>query len=278
MRQAHNAKHIIGSLLLAGLLLANAACSYPSIPALIQAAHIPIHVEQLVPKILSVRPHDTAAYTEGLVWSGGMLYESAGLYGQSSLRQVDPDTGKVLRRLDLPAQYFGEGLALAGHRLVQLTWHEQVAFIYDVGTFANLGTFAYTGEGWGLCFDDQAFFRDDGSSVISVHDAATFQVTRQIPVTLEGGPVANLNELECVGDSLYANVWHTNNIMRIDKKSGLVTAVIDASGLLTPRETAAAGAEGVLNGIAYDSEQDTFFITGKLWPWMFEVRFVPRQP
>jgi glutaminyl-peptide cyclotransferase len=210
-----------------------------------------------------------------LVWYSGTLYESAGLYGQSSLRKVDPQTGKVLQRVDLPAQYFGEGLALAGNRLIQLTWHEQVAFIYDMRTFVRLGTLPYTGEGWGLCFDGRQFFQTDGSSEITVRDASTFQVAQKIAVTLDSQPVVDLNELECVDSYLYANVWHTDNLLRIDKETGQVTALINAGGLLTPEETATAGPEGVLNGLAFDPQTQAFWITGKLWPRMFEVRFVP---
>jgi glutamine cyclotransferase len=235
-------------------------------------------VERLVPQVLSVRPHDKTAFTEGLLLHGDSLYESTGLYGQSTLRQVDPQTGKVLRQTPLSRTYFGEGLALQGNRLVQLTWHEQVAFVYDLKTFAIVGSFPYSGEGWGLCFDGAQFFQTDGSAAIFVRDAVTFQVARQLSISLGGKPVTNLNELECVDDSLYVNVWHTNNILRIDKRTGQVTAQIDAAGLLTPQETAAAGTEGVLNGIAYDADHGTFLITGKLWPWLFEVRFVPRKP
>jgi glutamine cyclotransferase len=235
-------------------------------------------VERLVPQVLSARPHDKTAFTEGLLLHDGSLYESTGLYGQSTLRQVDPQTGKVLRQTSLPRTYFGEGLALQGNRLVQLTWHEQVAFIYDLKTFATIGSFSYSGEGWGLCFDGAQFFQTDGSATIWVRDAATFQVVRQLSISLDSQPVTNLNELECVNDSLYVNVWHTNDILRIDKRSGQVTAQIDAAGLLTPEETAAAGTEGVLNGIAYDADHGTFLITGKLWPWLFEVRFIPRTP
>jgi glutaminyl-peptide cyclotransferase len=255
-----------------------AACSSVNVPSLLGTMSARAPVARLVPEVLAVRPHDTTSYTEGLVWHGGMLYESAGLYGKSSLRQVDPATGKVLRQLTIPDKYFAEGLALDGNRLVQLTWHEQVAFTYDVDTFARLGELSYEGEGWGLCFDGTQFFMSDGSPTIFVRDAATFAITRQFTVTLDGKPVAELNELECFDNSLYSNVWHTDNILRIDPATGRVTAVIDASGLLTPKEAAESGAEGVLNGIAYNAQRGTFWITGKLWPWMYEVRFVPRQP
>lgn len=249
-----------------------------SVDTLAQTPSVPPTVERLVPQVLSVRPHDTTAFTEGLLLYQGSLYESTGLYGQSTLRQVDPQTGKVLRQMALARTYFGEGLAQQGNRLVQLTWQEQVAFIYDINTLGAAGTFPYSGEGWGLCFDGNQFFQTDGSAMILIRDAKTFQMTQQLSISLDGKLVTNLNELECVADSLYVNVWHTNNILRIDKQTGRVTAQIDASGLLTPDETRAAGSEGVLNGIAYDADHDTFLITGKLWPHLFEVRFVARKP
>ncbi|MEP7290021.1 MAG: glutaminyl-peptide cyclotransferase [Chloroflexota bacterium] len=234
-------------------------------------------VERLTLKIVSTRPHDTTAFTEGLELHDGLLYESSGRYGQSDLRVEDPQTGKLIREISLPAKYFAEGLTLANNKLVQLTWHENVAFTYNPDTFAQGGMLAYTGEGWGLCFDGSQFFMTNGSSNIAVRDATTFAVVRQIPIALGNQPVDQLNELECVGDMLYVNIWHSNNILRIEKATGRVNAVIDASGLLTEQETAAAGADGVLNGIAYDSDHQTFLITGKLWPWLFEVQFVPKS-
>ncbi len=209
---------------------------------------------------------------------GGTFYESSGEYGTSNLRQADPKTGAVLRELPLPAKYFAEGLALThDNRLVQLTWKEQTAFVYNPDTFARIGTFSYSGEGWGLCYDNDSrtFYMSNGSASLAERDSKTFDVTRQIPVTLDGQPILNLNELECVGDPVYANVWLTDQIMRIDKKTGNVTGVIDASGLISAAERAQAGTNGVLNGIAYDPQTQTFYITGKLWPWIFDVQFVP---
>lgn len=231
---------------------------------------------QLIPQVLAVFPHDTASYTEGLVWHDGSLYESAGLYGQSSLRKVDPQTGKVLLRTDDPAKTYGEGLALDGNTLVQLTWREGTALLYDLNTFAPAGAFSYAGEGWGLCFDGQRFYMTDGSANVYARDAKSFAITSQISVVQDGKPVTMLNELECVDESLYVNVWKTDRILRLDKRTGRITAVIDASGLLTRGELDAAGPEGVLNGIAYDSTDNTFLITGKFWPKMFQVKFVPK--
>jgi glutaminyl-peptide cyclotransferase len=229
-------------------------------------------VETLKVKVLSVRPHDPGAYTQGLLLHERMLYESTGRYGQSSLRRVDPQTGKVLQRVALPDGYFGEGLALQESRLVQLTWWENLAFVWTIDGFRPVGQFSYKGEAWGLCYDGEHFLMSDGTDTLTVRDPATFDVIDRIRVTLQGNPVTRLNELECVGNSVYANVYFTDTIVRIEKKTGNVTAVIDASGLLTPEERLGAD---VLNGIAHDPEKDSFLITGKLWPRLFEVRFVP---
>ncbi len=264
-------------------------------------------VEQLTLEILSTRPHDPDAYTQGLLLHDGLLYESAGRYGRSNLRQVDPDTGAVLRQIDLPDYFFAEGLALVEDRLLQLTWREQVMLVYDFEDFINdtlavVDLVPYAGEGWGLCYDGTALYMTDGSSTLYKRDPQTFEVLEEIAVTLEGAPLQNLNELECVEDVVYANVYTTQQIMRIDKVSGQITARIDASGLLTAEETATLGQqpfplsvllfdgqnqrfnvrrvnEGgfVLNGIAYDAEAETFLITGKMWPKLFEVRFVPAE-
>jgi glutaminyl-peptide cyclotransferase len=231
--------------------------------------------ERLIPEIVATYDHDPASFTQGLVFDHGLLYESAGEYGASDLREVDPHTGTVLRKVDLPDQYFAEGLALVNDELIQLTWREQTAFVYDLATFEEQTPFSYQGEGWGLCYDGTQLYLSDGSSTITLHDPQTFALVDSITVTLSGQPVSRLNELECVGEFIYANVWHTDSILQIDKRTGQVVAVIDASGLLTAEQEGAAGHEGVLNGIAYDPETDHFYITGKLWPLMFEVRFVP---
>ena len=227
--------------------------------------------ERLRVKVLSVRPHDPSAYTQGLVWDHGTLYESAGLYGSSSLRQVDPLTGDVRRRLDLPPGFFAEGLAQVGNRLVQLTWKEGVAFVYDARTFERLGEHHYEGEGWGLCNDGSRLVMSDGSDRLSFRDPRTFALLGGVDVRLDGRPARQLNELECVGGAVYANVWMTDEILRIDPASGRVTAVVDAGSLLDAADLAHAD---VLNGIAYDAAKRTFLITGKLWPKLFEVVFV----
>jgi glutaminyl-peptide cyclotransferase len=227
--------------------------------------------EQLGVKVLGSVPHDKGSYTQGLVWYDGALYESAGQYGESDLRQVDPKTGKVLRSVPLPDRYFGEGLARVGDRLIQLTWREGVAFLYDIATFQRKGELPYSGEGWGLCTDGERLIMSDGSNHLTFRDPATFATTGGVDITLQGTPVMNLNELECVGGAVYANIYGTSQIVRIDPGTGRVTAVIDASNLLT-REMIAGGAE-VMNGIAYKPETKTFLLTGKYWPTMFEVTF-----
>jgi glutaminyl-peptide cyclotransferase len=171
---------------------------------------------------------------------------------------------------------FGEGIALNGERLYQLTWRENTGYIYDLNTLNRLGTVPYDGEGWGLCFDGKYFFMSNGSDSILKRDPNTFAVLGSIQVLQEGTPIKQLNELECVGPSIYANVWKTNTILRINKETGKVTGVIDASSLLAPQEIAQAGSDAVFNGIAYNPAEDVFFITGKLWPKVFKVRFVPR--
>jgi glutamine cyclotransferase len=228
----------------------------------------------LVPDVLATYPHDPEAFTQGLLWEQGRLFESTGLYGASTLREVVPETGEVVRSVELEARYFGEGLALVEDRLIQLTWQEETAFVYDLATFERVGTFSYEGEGWGLCFDGEVLYMSDGSATLTRRDPETFEVVGTVDVTLRGEPVALLNELECAQGSVYANVFTTNVIVRIDPASGQVRGVIDASALLRAEERARLTRDAVLNGIAYNPEADTFYLTGKLWPKLFEVRFV----
>lgn len=260
----------------ASLWLLRPAPPHPSVPAppQAQAAAGPANApERLSVKVLSIRPHDAGAYTQGLLFHDGALFESAGLYGQSSLREVDPGTGEVKRQVRLPREYFAEGLALVGNRLIQLTWQEEKAFVYGLSDFKPAGELRYDGEGWGLCWDGRRLVMTDGSDRLTFRDPQTFAVLGEVRVTLSGQPVDRLNELECVEGTVYANVWQTDDILRIDPATGKVTAVIDASGLLSPGERRTAD---VLNGIAWDPSRKTFLITGKLWPRMFEVTFAPR--
>ena len=228
-------------------------------------------LEFLQLKVLRTFPHDRQAFTQGLVWQGGKLYESTGQYGSSSLRRLDPQTGRVEQRLNLGSRYFGEGLALQSGRLIQLTWHAQTAFIYGLERLEPTGQVRYDGEGWGLCWDGQRFIMSDGSSLLTFREPHNFNQTGRLQVTLRGRPLERLNELEFARGSVYANVWQEDFIVRIDPASGRVSGHIDASGLLPPSQAPAAD---VLNGIAYNPQSDTFYLTGKYWPHMFEVRFV----
>ncbi len=268
----------------------------------------------LRPEVLAAYPHDPAAFTQGLLWHAGYLYESIGLYGQSALRQVDLQSGAVLRDpvtgrpreislRHLPV--FAEGLALVDDHLFQLTWRRQIAFRYNLDFFTagaplRYATFAYEGEGWGLCHDGAALVMSNGSERLAWRDPQDFTLLRERTVTLDGVPLSQrvwdgtqvtapadldgerdywrldlLNELECVAGQVYANVWQSDLILVIDGAGGEVRALIDAAGLLGDEERAAAD---VLNGIAWLPESETFLLTGKLWPTLFEVRFVAPAP
>jgi glutaminyl-peptide cyclotransferase len=248
------------------------ASAAPAAPAKAgQPAAAALPTGELTVRVLARYPHDRGAYTQGLLWHEGALYESTGLYGESSLRQVDLETGEVLRRVDLPPDLFAEGLTRLGSQLVQLTWQERRALIWDLATFAPAGQHTFAEDGWGLCLLGSSFVMTDGSDRLIFRNTKTFAVEREVRVKRNGKPLAQLNELECVGGDLYANVYQTDTIVRVDPKTGNVTATIDASGLLQGDER--WGAE-VLNGIAYRPETDTFLLTGKRWPKVFEVKFV----
>lgn len=227
--------------------------------------------ERLRVQVVQSYPHDPGAFTQGLVLAGGRVFESTGLEGRSSLREVDLTSGKVLRRLDVPAPIFAEGLALVGSKLFQITWKHGEAYTYDRDTFKKGATFSYTGEGWGLCHNGSELVMSDGSAHLVFRGPETFRQVRDVTVRDNGQPVDQLNELECVGPHVYANVWQTDRIVKIDQKTGAVVATIDATGLLPAAERYGTD---VLNGIAYDPSNDTFLITGKLWPRIFRVRFV----
>ena len=239
-------------------------------PAETTAAQPAAVVQSLAVKIHRTLPHDTSAYTQGLLWWNGKLYESTGQYGRSDLRRLDPETGAVEQRVDISPAYFGEGLARVDDRLIMLTWKAQRAFVFGLERFDEQRTFLYEGEGWGLCNDGTRLVMSDGSNRLTLRDLRTFEELGDVAVTLRGFPLTQINELECVGDSVYANVYQTDFLVRIDPSSGRVTHYIDASGLLTREE--ARGVD-VLNGIAFDPGAETFYITGKLWPKMFEVTF-----
>jgi glutamine cyclotransferase len=224
--------------------------------------------------IVKSYPHDRDAYTQGLQYLDGVLYEGTGLEGRSSIRRVDLETGKVLQKRDIPDQYFGEGITIRNGQLFQLTWQSGVAFTYDAKTFEPRGSFRYIGEGWGLTQDAAGLIMSDGSDALRFLDPSTFKEMRpRLTVTAAESPVFQLNELEYVKGEILANVYQTDYVARIDPKSGKVTGWVDFRGLLTPRERASAE---VFNGIAYDAKGDRLFVTGKLWPRLFEVRLIKR--
>ena len=231
-------------------------------------------VEKWLVEVVATLPHESDAFTQGVLLHQGYLYESTGLYGRSSLRKVDPDNGKVVQRLALDPGYFGEGLERVGNRLIQLTWKEGLALVYDLDTLSLVQAHQYGGEGWGLCFDGEALWMSDGSATLYRRDPVDFSRQSSVTVMQEGWPRDRLNDLACVGDYIYANIWKEHRIVRIDKRSGRVDADIDASPLLA-LSGRPADPEAVLNGIAHDPKRDEFYLTGKLWPRMFRVRFVP---
>ena len=226
-------------------------------------------VEELGVKAHRVLPHDPQAFTQGLAWWNGKLYESVGERGKSELRRVDPASGAIELRAPIPVFFFGEGLARAGERLVMLTWQAGKAFVFDLDGFARREELAYAGEGWGLCHDGARFVMSDGSDRLTFRDDA-FRPIGGVAVTLAGRRLERLNELECVGDAVYANVWQRDFIVRINPANGRVEQRIDAAGLL---DAADARDADVLNGIAYDPAARRFYLTGKRWPKLFEATF-----
>ena len=220
--------------------------------------------------------HDPNAFTQGLIFADGRLYESTGRNGHSSLRMVDPSTGWVLKEYDLPQDYFGEGLTDWHDTLIQLTWISGIAFAYDRSTFTVRHTLHYTGEGWGLTHDSRALIMSDGTPTLRFLDPNSFREIRRLNVRDDHNqPVRNLNELEYIHNEIYANIWHENRIARISPRTGRVLGWIDLSGLLKPGEV--SDPEAVLNGIAYDSKSDRLFVTGKLWPKLFEIKIVRKR-
>jgi glutaminyl-peptide cyclotransferase len=233
-------------------------------------AAAPAVVPSLDYSIVNTYPHDPDAFTQGLLFHEGVLYESTGRNGFSSLRKVKLDTGEVLQKVDVPEMYFAEGLALAGSRLVQLTWQAQMGLVYDLTTFGKLGTFDYKGEGWGLTTDGNRLVMSDGSAELRFLDAQTLKETGRVTVTDAGAPVKELNELEMINGDVFANIWMTPRIVRIDPKTGAVTGHLDLDRV-TPRPAPGKPID-VLNGIAWDAQRKRLFITGKLWPWLYELK------
>jgi len=238
------------------------------VPLVLLLAAAPVHTY----KIKNTYPHDSSAFTQGLVYSDGILYESTGLRGRSSVRRVTLETGNILSQTSLLPEFFGEGIAVFGDRIYQLTWTTGVGFVYDKKTLALLQEFRYGIEGWGMTHDGMSLIVSDGSSTLYYWDPKTLREVKRLLVTDRGNPVTNLNELELVEGEIYANVWQQDRIARISPETGKVTGWIDMKGLLASGDR--SGGEDVLNGIAYDPEKKRLFVTGKLWPKLFEIEIV----
>ena len=243
-----------------------------------EQVHVPedAAVEELSVEVLETYDHDADSFTQGLELRehpefGPVLYESAGLYSESDVRITDPATGKVLASQDLPAEQFAEGLTLTDADLWQITWQEGIAHRRDPVSLDIVESVAYEGEGWGICYDGERLVMSDGSSTLTFRDPVTFEETGTVEVALDGEPVHQINELECVDGQVWANLWQTDQIVRIDPATGEVGAVVDAAGLLSEEQ---AGGADVLNGIAAAEEEGTFYLTGKHWPKLFLVKFV----
>ena len=242
----------------------------PSPPA--QTATGP-SVPVLTATVVRRYPHDRTAFTEGLVWHDGGLFESIGLEGRSEVRRVDLASGRVIRRAPIPASQFGEGLAAHGGQLVSLTWHDGIAHRWDATSLKPMGTARYRGEGWGLTADAASLIMSDGSATLKTYDPASFAERRRIEVTINGRPVTQVNELEWVDGAILANIWHAPFLIRIDPATGHVTAVIDLRPIVA--EVKATDPEAVANGIAWDAKRERLFVTGKLWPTLFEITLAP---
>jgi glutaminyl-peptide cyclotransferase len=234
-----------------------------------------IPTPQYTYRVVKSYPHDTNAFTQGLEYHDGFLYEGTGMVGRSSVRKVDLATGKVLQAFDVPRPFFGEGITVLDNQILELTWVSQTGFVYDKSNFRVLRSFNYPGEGWGLTNDGKQIYMSDGSAQIRIWDTATLKEVRRITVKDGTTPITELNELEFVHGEILANVWQTDRIARISPMDGKVLGWIDLSGILPQSER--ANSDAVLNGIAYDAAADRLFVTGKLWPKIFEIKLVPKK-
>jgi len=229
-----------------------------------------VEARQLSYEVVNSYLHDRTSFTQGLVWNDGGFYESTGQYGSSKLRRLEFPSGHVAREINLSPELFGEGLALIGNRLIQLTWKSHRGFVYDRDTFQLIREFSYDTEGWGLTYDGTNLILSDGSSDLFYIDPTSFKVLRKLSIKMNDRPIRELNELEFIEGEIWANVWQTDLILRIDPQTGSVKSYLDLKGILAPSDS--RGDENVLNGIAYDPEHKRVFITGKLWPRIFEIR------
>lgn len=239
------------------------------------AANAPAVVAKHGYQVVNAYPHDTGAFTQGLIFVDGKLYEGTGQEGRSSLREVELQSGRVLKKVDVPVPFFAEGITLLNGKIYQLTWQHQIGFIYNAQTLEKTGEFPFTGEGWGITNDGHSLIISDGSNRLKFLDPDSFRVTKTIAVADGGTRVNQLNELEYVNGEIYANIWHDQRIVTIDPQNGRVTGWIDLSGLLQPG--AVTDEEAVLNGIAYDKASGRLFVTGKLWPQLFEIKLKPQS-
>jgi len=253
---------------LLALLGAVCACSCSESPAPTTSNITPVYSYNVV----NTYPHDRSAFTQGLVFEDGVLYEGTGLNGRSTLRRVELETGEVLQIHELPAQFFGEGVTVYGNDIIQLTWRSHVGFVYDRDSFELLQEFNYSTQGWGITHDGERLIMSDGTATLYFLDPATFEEIGRVGVYDNDGSVNRLNELEYVQGEIYANVWQTNCIARIDPQTGQVVGWIELNGLLTPEDRGEP--VDVLNGIAYDAENARLFVTGKLWPKLFEIELI----
>ena len=248
------------------LLSINSCLSYP------HQDSIPV----LKYEIIEPFPHDPGAFTQGLVWQDGFLYEGTGLYGESSLRKVELETGMILKQYNLPDDFFGEGIAIFKNRIYQLTWKAKTGFIYQLDTFDQISSFTYSYEGWGITHDGKNLIISDGTAILHFVDPSTMEEIKKIEVHENGVPVNQINELEYINGKIYANIWQTEQIAVIEPQSGKVIAWLDLSGILNFVDMDESQKIDVLNGIAYDSESDCLFITGKLWPVLFQMKTFKR--
>ena len=233
---------------------------------------VPVFGYQVVAKF----PHSTANYTEGFFYLNGLFYEGTGLQGHSEVLAIEPETGKALQHVDVPSPYFGEGIVDWGPNILEWTWQSHTGFVLDRFSLRTMKEFHYTGEGWGMTRTDKELITSDGSSTLRFRNPETFAETRHIVVKDGSTPIEQLNELEYIKGEIYANVWHSDRIARISPRDGHVLSWIDLSGLLPDNER--VDAESVLNGIAYDAQHDRLFVTGKQWPWVFEIKVVAKAP
>ncbi|HII85672.1 TPA: glutaminyl-peptide cyclotransferase [Candidatus Bathyarchaeota archaeon] len=261
-------KHYLGIILIASIVLAAVPIVYLSLDNQPDPKYPIVYTYEIV----NVFPHNTSCFTQGLVFENGFLLEGTGLYGSSTLRKVELETGKTVQLHELSDEYFGEGITIFGEKIIQLTWQSQKGFVYDKQSFAPLQEFSYLSEGWGITTDGARLIMSDGSATLRFLDPSTFEIIGQIQVHDAGIPVARLNELEFVDGDVYANIWQEDRIAVIDVQTGQVQAWINLEGLYVPDTSEV---HDVLNGIAYDAKEERLFVTGKLWSKLFEITVVP---